>query len=173
MGATEPVSMRGENWDCLPASPAKYLTFNLHRMPFACAMDSVCEVMGVQPILPLAGAPAFVHGAILVREKAIPVIDLRVMLGFPARVPNRRNCILLVTLGRGLQAARVGLIVDSVSEVVEIRAHEIREIPEASESERIGLVAGTTRIRGRLTRLINVDVLLTSEERTMLMSPAA
>jgi purine-binding chemotaxis protein CheW len=95
------------------------------------------------------------------------------MLGLPARVPNRRNCILLLSVGEGLQATLVGVIVDSVSEVVEVSAHEVRAAPEEPCGARPGLISGSTRIRGRLTRLIDVDVLLTSEERTIITAIAA
>lgn len=151
----------------------KYLTYNLNRLSFACALNSVQEVMGLQPILALSGAPAFVSGTISVRQKLIPVIDMRRMLGLPARPPNRRNCILLVKIGQGLQKTLVCVVVDSVSEVVDICAHEVREAPEEPPGARAGLIAGTTRIRGRMTRLIDVNVLLTREERSTITSLAA
>jgi purine-binding chemotaxis protein CheW len=140
---------------------------------FACAISRVQEVMGLQPIVSLPDAPSFVRGTICVRGKLIPVIDLRLTLGLPARIPNRRNCILLLRVGEGLHATLVGVIVDSVSEVVEVYAHNVHKAPEVPRGARPGLVAGVVRIRSRLTRLIDVDALLTSQERTTIASIAA
>ena len=173
MGSIFPASLPDETLAAGRSRPAKYLTCNLNRLPFACAISRVQEVMGLQPILSLPYAPSFVRGAICVRQRLIPVIELRLLLGLPARVPNRRNCILLLRVGEGLHATLIGVIVDSVSEVVEVCAHEVREAPEVPRGARPGLVSGTTRIRGRLTRLIDVDVLLTSEERSIITTIAA
>jgi len=172
MESAIPTSRPDQTRDPGRAPPAKYLTCNLNRLPFACAMSRVQEVMGLQPILSLPYAPSFVRGTICVRQRLIPVIDLRLSLGLPARVPNRRNRILLLRVGEGLHATLVGVIVDSVSEVVEVYAEEVREAPEVLRGARLGLVSGTTRIRGRLTRLIDVEILLTSEERTILTTIA-
>jgi purine-binding chemotaxis protein CheW len=173
MGTVTRDSKRSEGSDSSRAAKVRYLTYNLSRLPFACALDRIQEVMGLQPIFALPDAPSFVSGAIRVHQKLIPVIDLRRMLGLPARVSNRRNCILLLRVGEGLQLTQVGAIVDSVSEVVDIHPHEVRETSQAASGARTGLVTGTMRIRGRLTRLLNVDVLLTSEERTTITSIAA
>jgi purine-binding chemotaxis protein CheW len=173
MGSAFPSSRRDESLIPGRPRPAKHLTYNLNRLPFACALDRVQEVMGLQPILPLPDAPSFVRGAVCVRQSLIPVIDLRGSLGLPARVPNRRNCILLLRVGEGPQTTLVGVIVDSVSEIVDVYADEVREAPEKFRGARPGLVSGTTRIRGRLTRVIDVNVLLTSEERTTITSLAA
>jgi purine-binding chemotaxis protein CheW len=173
MGIAIPTTRPDETLATGRSLPTKYLTCNLSRLPFACAISRVQEVMGLQPILSLPNAPSFVRGAICVRQRLIPVIDLRLILGLPARVPNRRNCILLLRVGEELPATLVGVIVDSVSEVVEVCAHDVREAPEVLRGARPGLVCGTTRIRGRLTRMIDVDVLLTSEERTIITTIAA
>lgn len=173
MGSAIPASRQAVTLDAGRSQPVKYLTYSLNRLPFACAISRVQEVMTLQPVLSLPDAPSFVRGAICVRQGLIPVIDLRLKLGLPARVPNRRNCILLLRVGERPRATIVGVIVDSVSEVVEIHAHQVREALEAPRGARLGLVSGTTRIRGRLTRLIDVDVLLTSEERTTITSIAA
>jgi chemotaxis signal transduction protein len=173
MGTAISNSKRGEGTGSGRSPTARYLTYNLNRLPFACALDRVQEVMGLQPILALPNAPPFVSGAIRVHQKLIPVIDLRSILGLPARVPNRRNCILLLRVGEGPPATQVGAIVDSVSEVVDVHPHEVRGTSEVTCGERTGLVTGTMRIRGRLTRMLNLDALLTNEERTSITSIAA
>jgi purine-binding chemotaxis protein CheW len=148
----------------------QFLVYNLNRQSFACPMKRVQGVMGPQPIIPMDDAPPFVKGAISVRRKLIPVIDLRLMLGMPPRVPNRRNCVLLVTVGDAPYDVRIGLIVDSVAEVMEIDPLDVNEVLDRPCCERTGLVTGTTRVRGQLTRLINVNVLLTQEERAAISS---
>ena len=129
--------------------------------------------MKLQPILSLPDAPSFLRGTICVRQRLIPVIDLRLKLDLPAHVPHGRNCILLLRVGASTRSTLVGVIVDSVSEVVEVCAHQVREPLEAPRGARPGLVFGTIRIRGRLTRLIDVDVLLTQEERATITSIVA
>ncbi|MCL5744307.1 MAG: chemotaxis protein CheW, partial [Acidobacteria bacterium] len=173
MGSGLSTSRRHQGLNPGGLRPAKYLTCNLNRLPYACALDRVQEVMGVQSILSLPDAPSFVRGAVCVRQRLILVIDLRLTLALPARVPNRRNCILLLRVGEGPQQTLVGVIVDSVSEIVDVYADEVREAPDAFSGARPGLVSGTVRIRGRLTRVIDVNLLLTSEERNTITTLAA
>ncbi|MCE5308603.1 MAG: chemotaxis protein CheW [Acidobacteriales bacterium] len=173
MGSAISTSGKWTDTDSHPSRPNQFLVYNLNRQSFACPIERVHEVMGLQPILPIDDAPPFVKGGIPVRRKLVPVIDLRLMLGMPARVPNRRNCVLLVTVGNAPFDVRIGLIVDSVVDVMEIDPSDVREAPDGPCGERAGLVTGTTRARGQLTRLINVDVLLTKEECVAIASLAA
>jgi purine-binding chemotaxis protein CheW len=164
MGSAITTSEKWADADFHPSRPNQFLVYNLNRQSFACPMERVQGVMGLQPIIPMDDAPPFVKGAISVRRKIIPVIDLRLMLGMPPRVPNRRNCVLLVALGDAPLDVPVGLVVDSVAEVMEIDPLDVHEALDRPCCERTGLVTGTTRVRGQLTRVINVDVLLTKEE---------
>ncbi len=164
---------RGDDRQAHRAAPVKHLTFNVNRLLMACPVHVVAEVMGVQPILPLAEAPPYLRGAIRVHRRLIPVLSLRSMLGMPARPLNRRNSILLVRIGRPSRPVLAGLLVDSVSELALIMPDEVRPATHAPAGMRSGLVIGTVRIRGRLTRLIDVNALLTSEELSRLTSIAA
>jgi len=164
---------RGDDRQAPRAAPVNYLTFNVNRLLMACPVDVVAEVMGPQPILPVAEAPPYLQGAIRVHRRLIAVLSLRCMLGMPARPLNRRNSILLVRIGRGSRAVLAGLLVDSVSELALITPDQVRLAAHAPAGMRSGLVMGTVRIRGRLTRLIDVNALLTSEELSRLTLVAA
>ena len=123
---------------------AKYLTFRLGGDTFALEVRRVHEIMGIQQITAIPKAPVYVKGVIVLRGKAIPVVDLRLKFGLPEREFTRRTCIIVV---RAPGQLLIGLIVDGVSELLTLPdktrnkvkimsdidglfpAHELRAVP--------------------------------------------
>jgi purine-binding chemotaxis protein CheW len=124
----------------------KYLTFRVGSDAFAVPFDRVREIMGVQEITPVPGSSVFMKGVINLRGKIVPVVDLRLKLGLPEREYKLRTCIVVTQIGK----LTMGIVVDSVAEVLDLRASDIHN--------------GVAKVKGKVKTLLNLDVLLSAEE---------
>ena len=115
-------------------------------------------------VTPFPRMPAFALGAINLRGRIVPVINLRRKLGFPDRPPGRKTHNLLVRSGEQL----IGFLVDEVSEMLEIPASLIDPPGQGPAWMRSELFSGLGKLPGRLLVLINPDRLLTPEEEQLL-----
>src|SRR5580698_6853678 len=102
------------------ARAGKYLTFHLGKEEFGIQVLHVREIMGVQDITAVPGTPAHLKGVINLRGKIIPVVDLRLKLCFPDPKFTETTCIVVVQVNQEGDPAMIGLIVDGVSEVLNI-----------------------------------------------------
>ena len=99
----------------------KFLTFALGKEEYAIEIRDVTEIIGIQNITILPDMATFVKGVINLRGKIIPVIDVRLRFNLPEREYNERTCIIVVNINN----MSIGLIVDNVSEVIDIPAENI------------------------------------------------
>ena len=103
----------------------KYLTFKLGGEEFGLEILKVREIIGLMDITPVPRSQPFIKGVINLRGKVIPVIDLRLKLGLDEKEYTDRTCIIVVETVDDEQTAHVGVVVDSVSEVVNIQGGQI------------------------------------------------
>src|SRR5580692_3259800 len=96
----------------------KYLTFRLGKEEFGIQVRHVREIMGVQDITAVPGTPAHLKGVINLRGKIIPVVDLRIQFAFSEALFTETTCIIVVQVPQEGEQAMIGLIVDSVCEVL-------------------------------------------------------
>lgn len=99
----------------------KYLTFTLGREVYGLEIKYVTEIIGLQPITEVPDLPGYVMGIINLRGQIIPVIDMRLRFKKPQQEYNERTCIIVVDIGE----LGVGLIVDTVAEVLAIAEEDI------------------------------------------------
>ena len=104
----------------------KYLTFTLGEEDYGISIGFVKEIIGIQKITPVPKIPEYIKGIINLRGLVIPVMDVRLRLGQSFREYDDRSCIIVVETKGHL----VGLIVDSVSEVLTVDDKDISEIPD-------------------------------------------
>src|SRR4051794_32582872 len=115
----------------VPAPPVsdrragKYLAFHLGPEEFGISVLSVREIMGLQDITAVPQTPVHVRGVLNLRGKVIPVIDLRLKFGLPQVEYSQRTSIIVVRIGELL----MGIVVDGVSEVLNLSAGEIEDTP--------------------------------------------
>ncbi len=147
------VVPREENRDC------DYLSFVLNDEECAIEMRYVSEVIAIPEISPVEGAPGYVKGSINYRGKLIPVIDLRIRFGIDAAGDDDYTSIIVVDHGSFL----MGVIVDRVSEVVEI-GHEAIERPGADMAIDNEAVLGIGRIYEKMKILLNAAAFIPCDE---------
>ena len=114
----------------------KYLTFALAGEEYGIGILKVKEIIGLMPITTVPQTPGYVKGVINLRGKVIPVADLRLKFGMEAMEYNERTCIIVVEVKGANQTILMGIVVDSVSEVLNIKGTDIEDTPNfGSQSE--------------------------------------
>jgi len=143
----------------------KYLTFSLAEEEFGIGILKVKEIIGIMPITPVPKAPEAVKGVINLRGKVIPIIDLRLKFGLPEVEPTERTCIVVVDVATEKQALQMGVVVDSVSEVLNVKAEEIEGRPEFGGSVgNTDYIIGMAKAQGGVKILMDIDEVLAADE---------
>lgn len=141
----------------------KYLTVALDNESYGLAVLKVREIIRMQKITPVPQMPEFVKGVINLRGRVIPVVDLRVKFGLKAIFADR-TCIVVVQvkLPAGT-AVQMGLIVDSVEEVVNLSNTDIEPTPDFGARIDTGYILGMAKVKGAVKTLLDIDRVVAPE----------
>jgi purine-binding chemotaxis protein CheW len=144
----------------------KYLTFLLGREEFAIRVLKVREIMGIQDITAVPQTPQYVKGVINLRGKVIPVVDLRLKFCLPEKEYSQRTCIIVVQVQAGGVSLQTGIIVDEVSEVLNLAAGEIEDTPDFGEgaATATAYLLGMAKVKGKVKILLDIDRVLSGQE---------
>jgi purine-binding chemotaxis protein CheW len=142
----------------------KYLTFSLDGEEFGLSILRIVEIMGVLPITPVPRVPEFFKGVINLRGKVIPVIDLRLRLGLQAAEYTDRTCIIVVETQAPDGLVKTGIVVDSVTEVVNLTADNIEPTPAFGTSLDTSYIMGMAKVDEKVKVLLDIDQVLSEEE---------
>jgi purine-binding chemotaxis protein CheW len=142
----------------------KYLTFILVDEEYGLEILKVREIIGMMAITGLPRTPPFVRGVINLRGKVIPVIDLRTKFGMTAVADTTETCIIVVDVTASAGVVQVGILVDSVSEVLDITGEEIEEAPSFGTNLDTEFILGMAKTKGAVKILLNIEKVLSSEE---------
>jgi purine-binding chemotaxis protein CheW len=150
----------------------KYLTFSLSDEEYGIGILKIKEIIGMMPITSVPRTPKFVRGVINLRGKVIPVIDLRIRFCMEEKKYNDRTCIVVVEIESHGTEMVIGIVVDSVSEVLNIKSEEIEETPEFGTTLNTEYIIGMATMEGGVKILLDIDAVLSSEELTHLQKTA-
>jgi purine-binding chemotaxis protein CheW len=142
----------------------KYLTFKLANEEYGLEILKVREIIGLLPITSLPRTPVFVRGVINLRGKVIPVIDLRQKFDLDATDDTAQTCIIVVDVSGHFGSVQIGILVDSVSEVLDIRGEEIEEPPAFGSSVDTAFILGMAKVKGSVKILLNIEKVLSQAE---------
>jgi purine-binding chemotaxis protein CheW len=144
----------------------KYLVFELNGEECCIQVLKVREIMGVQDITAVPQTPNYVRGVINLRGKVIPVVDLRLKFGLPETEYTQRTCIIVVQVEKESTKLLMGIVVDSVVEVLNIMAADIEDTPNFGQGVSTPYLLGMAKIKGRVKLLLDIDDVLTNQEFT-------
>ena len=147
---------------------AQYLTFLLGEDLFAMDIRTVREIIQVGALTSVPLMPGFVRGVINLRGAVVPVIDLHVRFGRAAASLSKKSCIVIFDAQRGGERVELGLLVDAVSEVVEIPAAQIEPPPNFGTAVRRDFILGVGKIGQRFVLLLDPDKALDVEDMARL-----
>jgi purine-binding chemotaxis protein CheW len=138
----------------------RFLTFSIEKESYGIEIKYVTEIIGIQEITEIPELPKFVKGIINLRGKIIPIMDVRIRFNKEPKDYNDRTCVIVVDI----KDLSIGIVVDSVSEVISIPEQDIVEPPQISKGfnnryiKRIGKVGNDVKL------LIDCEKLLTDDE---------
>ncbi|WP_303869086.1 chemotaxis protein CheW [Acetobacterium wieringae] len=138
----------------------KYLTFTLDAEAYGLEITYVTEIIGIQKITEVPELPEYVKGIMSLRGQIIPVVDIRLRFGKPARNYDERTCVIVVEIAD----ITVGLIVDGVAEVVAIPAEEIVPHPDLDESDSRQFVRGISKVGTSVKLILDCNKLLADDK---------
>ena len=142
----------------------KYLTFSLKEEEYGIGILKVKEIIGMMPVTSVPRTPAFVKGVINLRGKVIPVIDLRAKFDMESIPYDERTCIIVVEIDGESATILIGIVVDSVSEVLNIKADEIEAAPTFGSRLDTQYILGMAKTEGGVKILLNIDRVLSGDE---------
>ena len=144
--------------------PGKYLLFELNKEECCIQVLKVREIMGIQDITSVPQTPSFIKGVINLRGKVIPVVDLRLKFGLPQIEYSQQTCIIVVQVEKEEGCVLMGIVVDSVAEVLNISSSDIEDTPSFGEGVAVPYLLGMAKIKGRVKLLLDINEVLTSQE---------
>ena len=153
-------------------APAQYLTFMLGEEVFAMDIRTVREIIQFGPMTSVPLMPDFVRGVINLRGAVVPVIDLQARFGRAMAQVGKKTCIVIFDTVRGGERVELGLLVDAVSEVIEIAADQIEPAPSFGASVKRDFIRGMGKVAGRFVIIIEPDRALDVDEMAGLCESA-
>jgi purine-binding chemotaxis protein CheW len=142
----------------------KYLTFSLEGEEYGLGILKVKEIIGIMPITVVPQTPSYVKGVINLRGKVIPVIDLRLKFSLAAAEYTERTCIIVVEISAAGRMILMGILVDSVSEVLSIKAADVEDTPSFGTKLNTEYILGMAKAGGSIKILLDIDKILSSAE---------
>jgi len=142
----------------------KFLTLSLAGEEYGIEILKVKEIIGMMPITTVPLTPPFVKGVINLRGKVIPVVNLRLKFGMQEVAYTDRTCIIVVEIKRQGGSVLIGIVVDSVSEVLNIKANDIEETPAFGVRVDTNYILGMAKMSGGVKILLDIDRVLNADE---------
>lgn len=146
----------------------QYLTFVLGKEMYAIGILQIREIIEYGSVTTVPMMPGFVRGVINLRGSVVPVIDLAARFGRPPCEITRRSCIVIIELTTEDEHQELGIIVDAVSEVLEIPATDIEPAPAFGAKIRTDFIAGMGKVNDRFVILLDMHNVLAVEEIALL-----
>ena len=141
-----------------------YLTFQLDNEYFAINVGNVSKIEEMTSITRIPKAPAFIKGVFNLNGRVIPVIDTRLKFGMNPKSDTTNTCILVVSAQIQDEAINLGMIVDSVSHVIEVNDSEIMPPPGIGSKYTSEYIRGVFNFHDNFVMIINMDILLSNVE---------
>lgn len=142
----------------------KYLTFDLGEEVYGIGILKVQEIIGLMNVTKVPRTPECVRGVINLRGKVIPVMELRLKFGMESKEDTERTCIIVVQVEWEHHEITMGILVDEVSEVVDIKADQIEDTPSFGVAVDTDFILGMGKVRERVIMLLDSDKVLSGEE---------
>lgn len=142
----------------------KYLTFHIAKEEYGIEILKVKEIIGVMTITRIPRTPDYIRGVINLRGKVIPVMEMRCKFELEAREDTSETCIIVVDVRHEGRSMMMGILVDSVSEVVNIASSEIEKAPYMGGGVDTRFILGMGKTKDHVVILLDIDKILTDRD---------
>jgi purine-binding chemotaxis protein CheW len=151
----------------------QFLTFLLGDEEYAVGILRVKEIIEYDTLTKLPSVPAHVRGVINLRGSVVPVVDLAVRFGLSERAVTKRTCIIIMEVQIGAEQLDMGVIADSVSQVIDLPPGQIEPPPPFGTRVRLDYLVGMGKVGAKFVLILDVDRLLAEDEVAELAAAAA
>lgn len=142
----------------------KYLTFELGGEVYGLEILKVQEIIGMMAVTQVPRTPKFVRGVINLRGKVIPVVDLRIKFGLDSQEDTEKTCIIVVQVSQDGVEVTMGILVDEVSEVLDVASEQIEPPPSFGVGVDTDFILGMGKVAQKVVMLLDVDKVLSGGE---------
>jgi len=146
----------------------EFLTFRLGGEEYAIDILQVQEIRAHESVTRIASAPEFIRGVINLRGTIVPIVDLRVKFGFDSAT-NAAPVVIILSIADRV----IGVVVDAVTDVVDLAADQIRETPEVGGAIAAGFIRGIAPLEGRMLIVFDIARLMMSADFALVEAEAA
>jgi len=142
----------------------QYLTFFLAGEEYAISILQVTDIIECGAVTRVPGTPPWIRGVHNLRGTVVPVIDLAIKFGLPATEITRRTCIVIVELRADDETLIMGVMADSVHQVVDFNAEQIQPAPAFGPRVHVDCLLGMASSNGKFVLLLDIDRIFSSDE---------
>lgn len=150
-----------------------FLSFRLGDEFFAANVSQVLEILEIPKITKVPRSPAFMRGVVNLRGSVLPVVDTRIKFGLPAVEDTINSCILVLNIVLNGRELKIGAIVDSVQEVMEIEEESVQALPSVGSNYSSDFIAGMVKKEDQFIMMLDINLLFSSNEALALQSVMA
>lgn len=151
----------------------QYLTFLLAGEEYAISILKVKEIIEYDTVTVVPKTPKWIRGVINLRGSVVPVVDLAVKFGLEERPVTKTSCIVIVDGQLENQNTTMGIVADAVSQVMDLAADDIQDVPEFGTRVQVNYLLGMARLGKKFALLLDVDKVLSTDELLNLEEVAA
>ncbi len=152
------MSVMGKTAEAVAAR--EYLTFRLDQEEYGIDILQVQEIRGYEPPTRIANAPAFIKGVVNLRGTIVPIVDMRLKFNCSKAEYNSFTVVIILNMRQRV----VGIVVDSVSDVMELQPDAIRSAPDIDSAIDSGSITGLGSVGERMLILLDIEKLMSSED---------
>ncbi len=141
-----------------------YLSFKLGEEIFASDVSKVLNILEMVRITEVPQSPPYIKGVINLRGDVLPVVDTRIKFGLPAIEFTKHTCILVMDINLNGESLKIGALVDSVLEVMEISESKLKPPPTIGDKYKTEFIASMTEFNDQFIMILDVDKVFTTDE---------
>ena len=154
------------------ARAGKFLTFKLGDEVYGLEILKVQEIIGIMKVTAVPGTPSFMRGVINLRGKIIPVVDLRLKFSMEMKEDTQKSCIIVVQIQLKTKKLIMGIVVDEVSEVLNIIQDQIEDPPSFGSSVDTAFILGMGKVGQKVIMLLDIDKVLSAGDLEVVVGVA-
>lgn len=148
----------------LSPDPTQHLVFEVAGEGYGVPILRVREILKFAAVTKVPTAPACIRGVIDLRGEVVPVVDLAMKFGLPESVVTNRTCLIVVEAEQGGEKATLGILADSVNQVIELAPSDVLALPAFGTGVRVDYLLGLGKTGEKLVLLIDTGRILSPSE---------
>ena len=157
------IHTEGRTAPAVARTSGEYLSFTLGREEYGIEILKVQEIRGYEEPTQLANAPAFIKGVVNLRGNIVPILDMRIKFNLESAEYNQFTVVIILNVADRV----VGMVVDSVSDVIQLASEQVRPAPDFSSTFDTQYITGLGTIDQRMLILVDIERLMSGQDMAL------